>query len=296
MSTIDVREHIQRIRANGVELAVHRFESADPGASTPKRTVLLLHGFLDAAATWELVAAPIARAGYDVIAPDLRGFGESGRVPEGGYYYFPDYVADVEDLVRQLDPSWLAVVGHSMGGGVASLFTGTRPERVAKLVVMEGLGPMNEPSTLGVDRMRRWLADRQKMSRTPRKLASMDEALDRLAASHPRIDRELLRTRADRLVHRADDGTLAWAWDPLHRTTSPIPFNADVFSSFLRAITCPTLWISGGPTGWHPPDEEERLAHFPKLEREDFPDTGHMMHWTAAEPVAARIVQFLQSE
>src|SRR5436190_808867 len=111
----EVVERVEFIRANGIELALHRFGSPPPGAET----VLLLHGFLDAAGTWDLVAAPLARAGFNVIAPDLRGFGESGRVPEGGYYHFPDYIADVEDLVRALGLTSLSIVGHSMGGGVA---------------------------------------------------------------------------------------------------------------------------------------------------------------------------------
>lgn len=288
-----MRERVQRVRANGVELAVHRFEAPDLAPPPERKTLLLLHGFLDAAATWDLVAAPLALAGYEVVAPDLRGFGESGRVPEGGYYHFPDYVADLEDLMKTLAPTWLGVIGHSMGGGVATLFAGTRPERVAKLVVMEGLGPMSEPPSMAVDRMRKWLADREKIARAPRVLASLDEATARLAASHPRIDRELLRSRAERLLAKNQAGELAWAWDPLHRTTAPTPFNADVFASFVRAITCPTLFISGGPLGWHPPDEASRLEGFAQLEHVDLEQAGHMMHWTAPERVAAAILDFV---
>ena len=289
-----VRERIERVRANGIDLALHRFEPIEAsGRAEPSRTLLLLHGFLDAASTWDLVAAPLALAGYEVVAPDLRGFGASGRVPDGGYYHFPDYIADLEDLVRGLAPKWLGVIGHSMGGGVATLFAGARPERVAKLVVMEGLGPMSEPPELAVDRMRKWLADREKISRAPRVLGSLDEATTRLAASHPRIDRELLRTRAERLVRTNEAGELGWAWDPLHRTTAPTPFNAEVFASFVRAISCPTLFVGGGPLGWHPPDEASRLAGFARLERVDFEDAGHMMHWTAPEAVAAAILAFL---
>ncbi|NUP11039.1 MAG: alpha/beta hydrolase [Polyangiaceae bacterium] len=294
---VQVRERIERVRANGIELAVHRFEADSADADTPpaKQTLLLLHGFLDAAATWDLVAAPLARAGYEVLAPDFRGFGESDRVPEGGYYHFADYVADMDDLVRALAPRSLSIVAHSMGGGVATLFAGARPERVEKLVVMEGLGPISDPPAYSVDRMRRWLADRQKISRTPRLISSMDEALERLAATHPRIDRDVLRTRAEKLVRRGADGTISWAWDPLHRTTSPTPFQTEVYGSFLRAITCPTLFVSGGPTGWHPPDEAERLALFQKLDRVELPDAGHMMHWTAPDAVAGAILSFLAS-
>src|SRR5208282_2385822 len=88
-----------RVRANGLDL--HVLEWIGHAAET---TVLLLHGYMDAAATWDLVAAPLAESGVRVLAPDLRGFGDSSRVPEGGYYYFPDYVHDVADLVDALVP------------------------------------------------------------------------------------------------------------------------------------------------------------------------------------------------
>lgn len=214
---MNVVERVETVRANGLDLALHRFEGSAPNG----KSVLMLHGFLDAAATWDHVAEPLALAGYEVLAPDLRGFGQSARVGDGGYYHFPDYVADVDDLVRGLDRPWLAVVGHSMGGTVASLFTGTRPERVKKLVIMEGVGAMSEPPELAVDRMRRWLADRARMSRVPRPIGSMEEAVTRLAAVHPRVDRAVLASRAERLVRRTE-GSIQWAWDPLHRTTSPI--------------------------------------------------------------------------
>lgn len=276
------------VQAGGLELALHRFESQTPS----DKTILLLHGFLDAAATWDQVAEPLSAAGYEVLAPDLRGFGHSDRIGAGGYYHFPDYVADMDDLVRGLDRPWLAVVGHSMGGTVASLFAGTRPERVKKLVVMEGVGALSEPPELAVDRMRRWLADRARVNRAPRPIASLEEAVTRLAAVHPRVDRDVLATRAERLL-RHTDGVMHWAWDPLHRTTSPMPFSAAVFASFLAGIDCPTLFISGGPHGWHLPDEEERLAHIRNLERFEIPGAGHMMHWTAPGEVARAILEFL---
>lgn len=288
-------ETIEMIRGNGVDLALHRFGHA-PGPQDEARTILLLHGFLDAAATWDLVAAPLVKAGFEVLALDFRGFGHSERVPEGGYYYFPDYVADLDAVVETLDRPFLSLVSHSMGGGVAALYAACRPERVKRLVIMEGLGPVHDPPELSVNRMRKWLGDLGRIDRRGRRLASIDEAVERLAASHPRIDRETLASRAERLVRRDDDGSIAWAWDPLHRSVSPIPFSAAVFGSFLDAISCPTLFIGGGPLGWHPPDEEERLARIKDLTRVDFEGAGHMMHWTRPGPVAAALTAFISGE
>jgi pimeloyl-ACP methyl ester carboxylesterase len=282
------------VAVRGLRLRLHRWS---PTGAPRGDLVLLLHGFLDAGSTFDMVAEPLAAAGLEVVAPDLRGFGASDRVGDGGYYHFPDYVADVDALVRALcpppGPPRVALVGHSMGGGVATLFAGTNPDAVSRLAVLEGWGPMDTPAELAVDQMRRHLRDLGRIDRAGRPLASMEDAVDRLAASHPRIGRDVLASRAERLVRRDPSGALQWAWDPLHRTTAPTPFLAPVYASFLRAIACPTLSISGGPHGWHPPDEEERLALVRDLRRAEIPGAGHMMHWTAPAEVARILAGFL---
>ena len=285
---------VEKISANGLVHAVHRFSSDDAPTRTTRRTVLLVHGFLDAAGSWDLFAEPLCRAGFDVVAPDLRGFGATERVGAGGYYHFPDYIADLDDLLSSLAPEWLAVVGHSMGGGVASIFTGAYPERVSKLVIMEGLGPMSEPPELAVDRCRKWLGDRRRIERTPRTM-TLNEAFSRLKATHPRVADDVLRSRLDKLVvgSEVSPGRVAWAWDPLHRSASPTPFQSAGFTSFLRAVTCPVLFVDGGPHGWHPPDEAERVACFRDVRTAVFPDAGHMMHWTAPNEVATAVAAFL---
>ncbi len=275
----------------GLRLRLHRWSPPEGERKGP--LVLMLHGFLDAGSTFEGVAERLADAGLEVVVPDLRGFGESDRIGAGGYYHFPDYVADVEALIATLGEDRVALVGHSMGGGVATLFAGTRPDRLERLAVLEGWGPMHVDPPLAVDQLRRHLDDLARIERAGRPLASMDDAIARLVATHPRVPREVLATRAERLVRRGEDGRLTWAWDPLHRTTSPTPFLADVYASFLSAIRCPTLSLSGGPSGWHPPDEEQRLDLVRDLRRAEIPDAGHMMHWTAPGTVAAILVPFL---
>lgn len=285
-----VEDCVSFVTINGLSHAIHEFKIA--GAPPSDRVILLVHGFLDAGGSWDLLADPLTRAGYRVVAPDLRGFGATARVGAGGYYHFPDYTADLDELSDWIAAPWLAVVGHSMGGGVATMFAGSRPEKVAKLVVIEGVGPMNDPPELAVDRCRKWLNDRRKIVREPRSL-DRESALTRLRATHPRLPEELLRTRLDKLLVTRADGAMTWAWDPLHRSVSPTPFNSTAFGSFLRAIECPVLFIDGGPLGWHPPDEADRLACIRRLETATFPDAGHMMHWTAPDAVAQAILAFL---
>lgn len=274
---------------NGIRLYVHRFEPVSGRRSD--LTVLLLHGFLDSGATWDLVAEPLARAGHDVIAPDLRGFGESDPISGGGYYHFPDYVNDLAVLIDVIAPRKLALVGHSMGGTIAALYAGTMPQRVDRLALLEGLGPSASEPSVAVDRMRTWLDDMRALDRNPRPLASFEEALDRLARRHPHVPKDVLSSRA-RLLTRTDSGRLSWAYDPMHRTTSPTPFNLEAFKCFLRRIAAPTLYVSGGLTGMRTPDESERLACIRSSVHVDLPDAGHMMHWTAPAALAERLIGF----
>lgn len=280
----------------GLELVVHtwaaeRRETGPRGA--PARTVLLLHGFLDAGSTWGAVAAPLASAGFEVFAPDLRGFGESDRVPSGGYYHFPDYIADLDVLVPQLASPRLAIVGHSMGGTIAAFFAGARPKQVDKLALLEGMGPPAATPSDALTRMRAFL---ESVARAPaHRPMTLDDAVGRLTTNHPRVSRETLEQVATCLTRRRDDGSLEWSYDPLHRTTSPTPFLPAAFATFLDAIECETLVVSGGPAGWHPPDEVERLAALRQARGVEIPDAGHMMHWSRPAELAALLVDFLAS-
>jgi pimeloyl-ACP methyl ester carboxylesterase len=140
--------------------------------------------------------------------------------------------------------------------------------------------------------MRTWLKDMREAPRAPRPLASMQEAVERLVLRHPHVPREVIESRARHLTRLDDQGRLIWAYDPLHRTTSPVPFNIEAFRVFLARIECPTLVVSGGPAGWHPADEAQRIALLQRATTFELPDAGHMMHWTAPGPLAARLSAF----
>jgi pimeloyl-ACP methyl ester carboxylesterase len=277
-------------RVNGLDLWVRRFR--DPEATPSGLTVLLVHGFLDSGATWDLVAPALTRAGHEVLAPDLRGFGQSAWVGAGGYYHFPDYVADLSELIDSVAPPRLALVGHSMGGTVTGLLAGARPDRFERVALLEGMGPLASEPEMAVERMKIWLRNLRDATRTSRPLASLQEATSRLALHHPRVPREVLASRAALLTRLDGQGNLVWAYDPLHRSTAPTPFNLESFRVFLRRIECPTLVVSGGPTGWHPPDEAERAACLRDARLLEIPSAGHMMHWTAPDTLATSLLDF----
>jgi len=207
--------------------------------------VFLIHGFMDAAGTWDRVAPTLAAAGHRVIAPHMRGFGEGPRAPSGAYYHFPDYVADLDGLVRHFAPEGqVSLVGHSMGGTVVTLFAGSSPERVRTLVSIEGLGPPDNGFDMGPVRMRRWLDDLQALR--PAVAIKREDARRRFGMAHSYVPADILDHRFPYLVEDVGDGMVKWRYDPLHRTTSPMPFFAELLKEYAKKVTCPVTFVSGG--------------------------------------------------
>lgn len=282
-----------RVVANGLE---HHLVTW--GHDAAPSTVFLIHGFMDAAGTWDHVAPALARAGHRVFAPHMRGFGLGPRAPAGAYYHFPDYIADLAGLVDALVPNGqtIKLVGHSMGGTVVTLFAGANAERVSRLVSIEGLGPPDNDWNMGPVRMRRWLEELRGLSSHPRgaKPLSRAEARRRLGFAHPNVPAEILDSRLHHLVRDVGSDMVEWLYDPLHRTTSPMPFFAKLFEEYARKVTCPVLFVSGGPTGFHPPDEAARLAAFADLKSVELADAGHMVHWTKPNELSELLVAHLR--
>lgn len=283
----------RRVRGMGIELRVLEWSSTGTGAA--RGDVVLLHGFMDAAWSWDLVAPALVDAGWRVIAPDLRGFGESDRVPPGGYYYFPDYVFDLVEVIDALGLTTFSLVGHSMGGNVATMFAGLYPERISRLALLEGVGPPSFGHELIIERELAWIEGVRRVSGKPEKPMTSDEVIRRLSSNHPGVPDDVLRRRAEQLTRPVGDGTFAWAFDPLHRTRSPIAFSVDRWRAHARRVTAPVLCVGGGPTGFHPEDEQERIASFADVRVAELPGAGHMMHWTRPAEVAQLLVEHLGS-
>jgi pimeloyl-ACP methyl ester carboxylesterase len=292
-----------RVRANGLEHRVLEWPAGAPAraraADASTKTVFLIHGYMDAAGTWDRVAPMLAAEGLRVLAPDMRGFGEGDRAPPGSYYHFPDYVADLAELIEALCPHEpVALVGHSMGGTITTLYSGAFPENVVRLASLEGLGPPDNAFEVGPTRMRTWISD-MRATRARREPAPLrrEDARRRLIMNHPTVPPEVLDHRLPHLVRDVTDpdGTarVVWHFDPLHRTISPVPFFSRLFVEFAKRVVCPVLFVAGGPTGYHPPDEQERLAAFSDLRRAELAGAGHMMHWTNPAELASVLVSFL---
>ncbi len=261
-------------------------------AASDAPPVVLVHGWMDSAASLREVAGRLQSRGRHVIAPDLRGYGDTEHIHESSTYYFADFVRDVYEVLAALGVDRLDLVGHSMGGSVCTFFAGAFPERVRRLVNLEGLGPDVPDPSEGIARTRAWITSARAPRRAPRGMR-MDDVVAALVRNHPRVPRDVLERVAPTFVRAGDDGLYRWKADPRHRELGPLPFNRENLLAHLRAITAPKLFVDGGETGWHPRDEADRLEALAPARRVTLAGAGHMMHWTAPEGLAEAIDAFL---
>jgi pimeloyl-ACP methyl ester carboxylesterase len=275
-------------------LKIHYLEWGEPSGEP----LILIHGFLDHARSWEpFVRALKKKSGAPawIVAPDCRGHGDSGWVGAGGYYHFADYVWDLDGLVESLDVPKTTLMGHSMGGTVSFLYTGAYPDKVRKLVLAEGIGPLPMRFADAPTRMERWLADLKALSR--RKIAeypTLEKAAERLLRGNPRLQPDLALELARWGMRRNDGGNWVWKFDPLHRTTAPQPFYSGQAVEFFRRIQCPVLLVHGSESRQtRRPDMEERLEAIAHCSVAEVENAGHMIHHDNPERLAEIVTEFL---
>ncbi len=251
-----------------------------------------MHGFLDLGFGWHEVADKLASRVH-VIAPDLRGHGDSDWIGPGGYYHFFDYLADLDDLVARFAKKRLVVVGHSMGGSVSSYWAGTRPHRVAALALLEGLGPPDQSDGALPGRTAAWLdAWKKTRSKGASPMPSLADAAARLR-KHDHLLGEALSLRLAAAGTREVAGGLAWKHDPLHLTMGPYPFRRDYAAQFWRRVTCPVLVVDGELTTLNLPlaERAERRACFADHRHVTLPGAAHMMQRHQPEALAKLLLE-----
>jgi len=250
--------------------------------------VMCLHGLLDQGATWSRVAERLAAAGRRVLAPDARGHGHSDHVGAGGYYHFPDYVADLDAIVRHLALEDLTLVGHSMGGTVSCWYAATRPEALSRLVIVEGLGPPALPESLAAERMQLFLKGLESPPRH-KDFDSLEQAVERMVRLTPALDRTWAHSLARRVLV-PHEGRLRWTWDPLHRTRSPATFPTERFLGVLERIDVPTTLVSGERSWYRLEDLPAREAAVRPVARHVLP-SGHALTIEVPDEVARIILE-----
>lgn len=255
--------------------------------------VLALHGWLDNAASFSTLAPRLH--GVRLVAIDLPGHGHSEHRAPGASYDFLDWVVDVADAADALGWDRFALIGHSMGGAIASLAAGTLRDRVNAAVFVEGLGPIAVPADEAPARLERAIAQRARPPRPSREQPDRDAAVARLRQAVAGLGAEGARLLVERGTREVQGG-LAWRSDPRLRGTSPFRITEEHVHAFLRRITCPTLLVRAREG--YPFDAAvlgARAAAVPGL-RLLTVDGGHHVHLDAPERVAPAIDAFLRGE
>ena len=197
MHGMQPRSHVWRV--NGLDHHVLEWEGAHEGRGGDGATVVIVHGFQDAAATWEDVAGELAGAGLRVLAPDMRGFGDGPRVPPARTTTSPTTSpTSPASSASTYSGVPLFLIGHSMGATVVSYFAGAFPERVTKLALIDGVGPPDNPPDVAPIRMRRWIETAYEGPATDRKPMTPVDALAAPQALQSRRRRGRPRAKASR--------------------------------------------------------------------------------------------------
>lgn len=292
-------------RAEDIVLSglTHRLWRWESSAETPKAhpdrsqepLFLLLHGWLDQGRSFDGMAELLVGHG-EVWGLDFRGHGQSEWIGRGGYYHFIDYLRDVCQLLEspRCQGREVVVIGHSMGGSVASLVAGAVPDAVSALVLMEGSGPPARQPADTLARSRVWLRDLSRYGKGPKFYASAEELQSRVGVIYPEFDDEQVqRFIRSAIVFEAGQGW-RWRYDPLHRCTNPIPFMQELYIAFAKEYKGPVLQIHGTKSrlarrGDAEVQARETAFSGPRQEH-GIEGAGHMMHFSHPEPCCAAIL------
>jgi pimeloyl-ACP methyl ester carboxylesterase len=256
-----------------------------------KPALILLHGGRDHCRSWDWTAEAL-RDDWHVIAPDLRGHGDS-QWPSDGHYSVAGYVYDLAQLIHQQNLAPVTLIAHSLGGHIVLRYAGIYPETVARLVAIEGLGPRwVTDEAKGSDdeefrryrrpiheRMDAWIREKRALAgRLPRRYASLEEAFHRMQEENPRLSAEQAFHLTAHGVNQNEDGTYSWKFDNYLRVWPPYDLRGHEIQQLWSRIACPTLILFGRESRFGDPAADGRAAHFKHARVVGFEGAGHWVH------------------
>lgn len=261
--------------------------------------IVMVHGGRDQKRSWDWVANALS-ANYRVATYDLRGHGASEWVSDGDYGVM-DHVYDLASFMEFLEADNPYLIGHSLGGNITLRYTGLFPNRIKKLVAIEGLGP--SPKMLAerraeppADRMRNWIDQRRTLSaRSSRVIPTVDDAIERMRAAHSHLRPDQIEHLARTGVRHNDNGTVSWAYDPAVLGRSPSDIPHDEFVTLWKEITCST-WLVYGANSWASnPEKDGRAAHFSTAKVDIIENAGHWLHHDQFDEFMDKLNTFLRA-
>ena len=272
--------------------------------------LVLVHGWMDVAASYQFVVDALSDAfaeGRSIIAPDWRGYGKTGANGADNFWH-PDYLADLDFLLDHYAPGQaIDLVGHSMGGNVAMLYAGVRPERIRKLINLEGFGmPATRPSQAPA-RFAKWMDELKSLHKGELALkpySDVDGVARRLMRTNPRLPAD----KADWLAQHWASPDAQGQWnilgDAAHKIVNAQLYRVDEVLEIYQRISAPMLAIEASDDSlskwWQGKyslaEYHERLKSVPQVTTAVIQDAGHMLHHDQPEQLALLIEGFLRQE
>ena len=265
-------------------------------AEAPGEPILATHGWLDNAATFDLLAPLLP--GRPLIAVDLPGHGLSDPRPGGMRYHTLDYLDDLFAVMDRLSPDRpLTLLGHSLGAGLSLLLAGCLPERVDRLVLIDGLGPLAAEPERFPELTRQALESFRDQSGARRPVVSLEVAVQarRNGMTGP-LSEQAARRLCERSLEQVEDGQLYWRSDKRLRLPSLTRFSEAQVRAAIASVTAPVLCIHGdrGLPALSP-GYLERLQGFRQVQVETLPG-GHHLHLDDCPAQVAELISvFLSS-
>jgi pimeloyl-ACP methyl ester carboxylesterase len=259
-------------------LRLHYVDWGNPSAPP----MIMIHGGRDHCRNWDFAAEHL-RDRFHIVAPDLRGHGDSQWSVNGGYS-MAAHIYDLAQLIERQKCAPVTIVAHSLGGMIALRYAGLYPDKVARVVSIEGLGssPKQQAEKAAIpyaERLANWVGEqRQLAARQPRRYASLDEAVARMQAENKHLTpaQALHLTRFG--VNQNEDGSYSWKFDNYLRSWPPSDMTQAEVEHLWGRITCPTLLVYGGESTASNPDADGRARHFKTARVVTIPGASHWVH------------------
>lgn len=277
------------------------------GTPSPDKTPLVMvHGWMDVAASFQFVIDAL-KDDHWIIAPDWRGFGLT-ETPNTDHFFFPDYLADLDQLLdHYVGERPINLLGHSMGGHIATVYAGIRPERVNKLINLEGFGMPATRPTQAPSRLAKWMDQLKALHRGEIDLKpypSLQAVAQRLIKTNPRLGEDKAHWLAQHWARANAQGEWRILGHAAHKVVNAQLFKTDETQAIYERITAPVLCVvadSDSMSQWwkdsYTSDEfKQRIAAVPKLTHAVIGDAGHMLHHDQPEALAKLIEEFLSNQ
>ena len=293
-------------RSEFVPIRHLRYHVRQWGTASPDKTPLVMvHGWMDVSASFQFVIDAMQQDHW-VIAPDWRGFGLT-ETPYTDNYWFPDYLADLDFLLdHYVGDRPVNLVGHSMGGHIATLYSGVRPERVAKLVNIEGFGMAATRPSQAPGRYAKWMDELKTLARGELDLkpyADLEGVAQRLIKTNPRLGTDKAHWLAQHWSSANAQGEWRILGHAAHKITNAQLFKVDEVLAIYERISAPMLCVVASTDSlkqwWNDqytqPEFMQRIASVPNIRHAVIDDAGHMLHHDQPDVLARLLEEFLSS-